>query len=419
VTLNRAVFTVRLPAFGTNSFRAQYDATITNAVAFSNVATVEVKAVPGQLIIDQFRQSGVGGPADQYVGLRNNTDVQMNLAGVRIQAPGGLSVTLPPTVRPLPGGARYLVAAANYQLPNIQADLVVPTLGQGGLRLVAPDATNTVLDAAGSTPGFSDGTPLPAFTSPPLVPNAWIRLQVGGRSQETFDNAADFRLVATVPGPIGGVPSALGSPSPQNSLGAYPQNTAMQSTLLDPDVAASAPPNREFVWGVGGTHGRLVIRRIITNRSSSPITQARIRITSLSQVNGAPPPGGAPVPPVKADLRVVNPTAATSNVTLSNGSTVLVYNLSLDAPATDPPGGGLGTTLTFPFLLGGLAPGASINVALTFAVDTPGSFWLAYDVDAIGGGVTPTVAGSAKAAKVNRQRSAESRRLSEITGKLS
>ncbi|GAB3957045.1 hypothetical protein GCM10027614_71290 [Micromonospora vulcania] len=144
----------------------------------------------------------------------------------------------------MPPRRGFLVAAAEYSLTNIQPDFIVPSLGQGGLRLVAPDSAHTVTDAASSTPDFAEGTPLPAFTSPPFVHHAWNRLKVAGRPQDTANNAADFRLVSTVRGPINGVPSALGSPSPQNSLGTYQQNAAMQSTLLDPNVSRSVAPNR-------------------------------------------------------------------------------------------------------------------------------------------------------------------------------
>ncbi|MER5454858.1 fibronectin type III domain-containing protein [Micromonospora sp. NPDC002389] len=423
LALNRSSFDLQLPAFGFNQFRAQYDGVNPNADAVSNTVEIEVSAVPGQLLIEQFAQSGIGGLTDQYVSVTNTTALDLPIAGWRIEAPGGVVVPVPGSARPLPPRRGFLVAATGYSLTNIQPDLVVPTLGQGGLRLIAPDTANTRVDAAGSTVGFSEGTPLPAFGSPPFVPHAWNRLTVGGKPQDTVNNTADFRLVATVLGPINGVPSALGTPSPQNSLGTYQQNTAMQSTLLDPGVAQSAVPNRVRTAGSPGT---LVIRRTITNRSSVPITQARVRITSLSQENGAPLPGG-PSPAVHSHLRLVNPANPTSSITVSNGQTLLVRNLSMDPPASNPPGGGLATTLTIPFDLGGLRPGGQVHIALTFAIDTPGTFWLAYDIDALGLGDTPNSASNAKQAKATKatsakqraldaRRLAESKKLSVVTG---
>ncbi|MEU7752721.1 fibronectin type III domain-containing protein [Micromonospora sp. NPDC049171] len=406
LALNVASFDVQVPAFGHNQFRAQYDGTGPLGEAVSNEVAIEVSALPRQVVIDQFAQSGISGLADQFVSVVNSTAINLPIAGFKVEAPGGVSVTIPGSARPLAPRRGFLIAAADYSLFNIQADLVVPSLGQGGLRLVAPDAASTVTDRAGSTPGFSEGPPLPAFNAPPFVPHAWNRLRVAGNLQDTANNQADFRLVATVLGPINGVPSTLGSPSPQNTLGTYQQNASIQSTLFDPNVAVSAVPNRVR------TGNSLVIRRTLTNRSSAAITQARVRITSLSAANGAPYPGG-PSPAVHSNLRLVNPANPTTSITISDGRTLLVRNLHMDSPATSPPGGGLGTTLTIPFDLGGLAPGASVHIALTFAVDTPGSWWVAYDVDAIGGGVVPTVAPSAKATKTAKQREADAKRLKE------
>ncbi|MBW4701638.1 fibronectin type III domain-containing protein [Micromonospora sp. RL09-050-HVF-A] len=424
VALNRASFDLQMPAFGLNQFRVQYDGVDPNAEVVSNSVTVEVSALREQLEINQFAQSGLTGLADQYVTVTNTTALDLPIAGFRIEAPGGVVVVVPGSARPLPPRRGFLVVGPTYSLPNIQPDLVVSGLGQGGLRLVAPDTAHTVTDAAGSTPGFVEGTPLPTFGSPPFVNHAWVRLSLGGKPQDTNDNAADFRLVATVLGPINGVPSALGTPSPQNSLGTYQQNTAMQSTLLDPGVAQGVAPNRVRVNGSPGT---LIIRRTLTNRSSAPITQARVRITALSQENGAPLPGGSS-PAIHSNMRLVNPVNPTSSITISTGQTLLVRNLSMDAPATSPPGGGLATTLTVPFDLGGLRPGGQVHIALTFAVDTPGTFWIAYDIDALGTGDTPTIAGAGKAAKkakaatsarqraLDARRLAESKKLSLITG---
>ncbi|WP_328347825.1 fibronectin type III domain-containing protein [Micromonospora sp. NBC_00421] len=424
VALNRSEFDLKLPAFGLNAFRVQYDGVSPLAEAVSNEVAIEVSAVPGQVLINQFAQSGINGLKDQFVSVINTTSLDLPIAGFRIEYPGGGTVLVPGSARALPPRHAFLFTSPGYSLFNIQPDLVVSGLGQGGLRLLAPDSAHTVVDAAGSTVGYAEGTPLPAFGSPPFVPHAWNRLGVAGVPQDTNDNVADFRLVATVFGPINGVPSALGTPSPQNSLGTYQQNAAVQSTLLDPVVAQGSPPNRVRV---DGTPGSLIIRRTLTNRSSAPITQARIRITSLSQENGAPLPG-ASSPAVHSHMRVVNPVNATSSITISTGQTLLVRNLSMDAPATSPPGGGLGTTLTIPLDLGGLRPGGEVHIALSFAVDTPGTFWIAYDVDALGGGAVPTVAGSGKTAKkataaksakqraLDARRLAESKKLSLITG---
>lgn len=411
VVFNRAEFEVQLPAFGTNRLRVQYDSSNTNAVVFSNTVTVEVSALAGQVLIEQFRQSGIAGLRDEYVTLYNNTPIPVQLARIRVEAPGGISITIPDTVLPINPGVVFLIAAPDYSLPGTAADLVVPDLGRDGLRVIAPDAGSTVLDAAGSTPGYATGTPLPAFTSPPLVRNAWVRLIVGGKPRDTRNNVADFRLVATVSGPINGVPSALGTPSPRNREGGIQRNTVLQTTLLDQGVGAGELPNRQYTPGVGGDPGTLVIRRTLTNRGSAPIFDAQLRITSLSQPNGAPPPG-RPAPPSPGSLRLVNPLIPSSLITVSDGRTLLVNHLTMDFPAEDPPGGGLSTTLRLPVALNGLPVGGTIHFALTFEVDAPGTFWGSWDVEVVGGGVAPTGATA-------RKRASQSERVRQFSGTLS
>jgi hypothetical protein len=58
-----------------------------------------------------------------------------------------------------------------------------------------------------------------------------------------------------------------------------------------------------------------------------------------------------------------------------------VQNLSVAAPAAGQ--GGLDTTLAIPLPDGGLAPGASVSFALSFAVFRHGPYWYGYDIDAI------------------------------------
>jgi hypothetical protein len=155
------------------------------------------------------------------------------------------------------------------------------------------------------------------------------------------------------------------------------------STLLDPGTAAARSPNRVVV---AGTPRHLVIRRTITNNTGATITAARVRVSALSERFGAAEPGVSTRPTTVAQLRAINPAAPTESVILSGGGSVLVQNLSVDAPSTGT-GGGVNSTFTVPLPSDGLAPGASVNVAFTFAVDTGGTFWFGYDIDATTGAV--------------------------------
>jgi hypothetical protein len=152
----------------------------------------------------------------------------------------------------------------------------------------------------------------------------------------------------------------------------------MQSVLLDSSATNALSPNRTYTRATG----TLVIRRTITNSSGSTITAAKVRVTALSEADGAPLLGVAQQPTRRANLRVVNPGTASSVVAVAGRGDVTVQNLSVDSPIVAASGGGLNSTLTVPLPLGGLPPGSSVDVAFTFQVDTGGTFWFGYDVDA-------------------------------------
>lgn len=143
-------------------------------------------------------------------------------------------------------------------------------------------------------------------------------------------------------------------------------------------MAQSLPPNWAYTAGNPGT---LTVRRTITNTTGAAVTTMRVRITSLSEVNGAPQPGVPTQPALPAQLRIVEPATTTSTVTVG-GAPVIVLNLSPDGPSAPTPGGGLNTTLTVPLGPSGLANGTSVAVAFTFAVDGGKTFWFGYTVEA-------------------------------------
>jgi len=160
---------------------------------------------------------------------------------------------------------------------------------------------------------------------------------------------------------------------------------------------------------VPGTPGTLTIRRTITNTSTSVVTAARVRVTALSEANGeAKPPGAVTTPARRANLRVVNPAQATTQITVG-GTPVTVQKLSVDPPVTANPGGGLNTRLTVPLPSGGLDPGASVSVAFTFQYDTRGTYWFGYDVDALGGAAVLNRAGQLSQSKHQLSASTEKR----------
>ena len=382
-----AALTVDLPAFNANTVTAAYSGDATYAGVTSAPAGVQVDAYSGEVLIDEFRLSGPNGAADQYAELYN-AGSPVSLAGFTLAASSGASVTVPVTAPVLPTGGAYLITGGGYSLSAVAAsDLSAASLGSDGLEVTAPDGPGTVTDATGSAAGYHSGSPLQALTGTPADQYAWVRLEARGVPVNTGNNVKDFHLASTAGGLVGGVQSALGSPSPRDSGSPGQANGVLQSTLLDPAKAATAVPNFAYVPGVAGAPGLLTVRRTITNSTGSTITKAQLRITSLSELNGAPEPGVTTQPTAPAQLRVINPATATSTFTIGSAA-VTVQNLSVDSPASYNPatpstgGGGLNTTLTVPLPGGSLVPGASVSIAFSFAVDGHGSYWFGYDVDA-------------------------------------
>ena len=81
-------------------------------------------------------------------------------------------------------------------------------------------------------------------------------------------------------------------------------------------------------------------------------------------------------------------------------SGVTVQNLSVDPPASYNPaspgtGGGGQHHDDNPARPAGLAPGASVSIALSFAVDGHGTYWFGYDVDATSISNAPLLPGPA------------------------
>ena len=391
-------------------------------IAAAPASAVSVPAYRGEVLISEFRFSGPSGPGDQYVELYN-AGAPLSLAGFKLSASSAgsqcrfvtgprcrSSVTIPANAPVLPTAGSYLITAQGYSLGAVHpSDLSVLSIGSQGLRLTAPDGT--LIDAvgfAGARPGFYSGTPLGASGASPFANQAWVRLDLNGVPSDTRNNATDFHLVTTTAGMIAGsrcltwvgpVCPALGTPSPGDTGTADQDNRYLRSALLDPAQPQSGAPNLEYVPGNQFVPGRLTIRRTITNSSAVTIRTAEVHITSLSELNGAPEPGAITQPLNPAQLRLINPRTRTSHFAITGGQVIRVENLSMDPPAMAIPGGGLNTRLQIPLPRGGLAPGASVSISLTFGVDVEGFYWFGYNVDALATTASPIILhGSPRAA---------------------
>ena len=390
-----ATLSVALPAFGANAVTASYGGDGTFGTATSSTS-VEIHAYTGEVIVREFRTSGPAGDKDGYVELYN-TGVTIPLAGFTVTTTAG-TATVSSSAGTLGTGRSYLLAASNYSLGGVAVrDQSTATLGDAGVQITAPDTAGTRTDAVGPGGSYHLGTGLGSMSGSPTNEYAWVRRESGLTPVNSGSNAADFKLVSTTGGTVGGVQSTLGSPAPIGSTTAYQQDTVLRSSLLDPSKSGAAGPN--FSW-VPAT-GLLTVRRTITNTSGLPITGAEIRIVALSEANGLPRAGGQPSNP--AALRLVDPLTPTSVFTVG-GLPVVVQNLSVNSPATAAAGGGLNTTLS---LNGGLAVGATVSIAVTFKVDQRGVWWFIYDVDATAGSGGPALIHSVPARSTVGRRSGD------------
>ena len=379
-----AAAAVSLAQFGAHVMVATYGGDLTHGAAGPATATVEVAATPGSLLVSEFRLSGPAGTGDDYVELTNVSPNPLPLAGFQLTTSSGAVSTLPAGSPTLPSGRSFLVTGPGFSLGTVAHSDYAPgaDLGAGGIAVLAPDTAKTVTDSVGpNIAGYHLGTPLPAFTGEPTEQYGWVRTQSAGLLKNSLSNGADFALVSATGGTVGGVQSMLGSASPTGLTDSWKHSAVLRSSLLDPSAAVGASPNRVVVKVKPGTPGMLTVRRVITNTTGGTVTAMKTRITAISEANGLG--RGAAESGPTAFLRVINPVAATSDFTVT-GAPVTVQNLGVDPPVGASTGGGLNTTLAVPLPVGGLAPGATVAVAFTFAADTPGSFWFGYDVEALG-----------------------------------
>ncbi|QUQ63861.1 lamin tail domain-containing protein [Kutzneria sp. CA-103260] len=193
------------------SFTALVTAGI-SALSLVTGATVASAApqstAPAQLsctvVIDQFATHGPLGQNDQYVQVKNISQVQQDLSNFAIDASIGQSrvltlATIPWGTVLQPGGV-YLVANAQYSGPapdQYWSGITLPD--QVGVGLMRPPTAPVDGAATYANSPFVEGTP--AAPQPPgLQPLALMRLTNSG------DNAVDFQLRDRTPGRPGPVP---------------------------------------------------------------------------------------------------------------------------------------------------------------------------------------------------------------------
>ena len=416
-------------ALGDNG--AQYRAIVTNPFGStpSNPATLTVTtgtpSGAGVILISEYRLDGPGGLTDEFVEIYNNTDLPVTVstadgsagwALVRGRDASGLtafdSYHVIPAGTIIPARGHYLMRGAQYSLADYggtgaaagDAAAALDLGGDGspflGIALFRSSTNFTLaerLDAAGcptiSHPLLVEGAGAGpcanvGTVAQPAANYSLVRKLDGGTPQDTNDNAADFRLVAVTsplaaPATGGTLPSALGAPGPENLASPLPR-AQIKASLLDPQSASSAAPNRTrdttphvCNGGTGPsncTFGTLSIRRKFTNSTGAAVTRLRFRILQVTTL-GALAPG-------EADLR-----ALTSGDVSIVGVTGTVRGTTLEEPPAQALGGGFNSSLSSGTvsLATPLAAGNSINVQFVLGVQQTGNFRFFINVEALPG----------------------------------
>jgi hypothetical protein len=399
-------------------------------------AKVAAPAGSGELLISEFRLSGPGGAADEFVEIYNNSDTPHTVAavdgaGYALAASDGTVRFTIPNGTVIPARGHYLgVNSGGYSLGNYPAGVATTATGDAtytldiplnaGIALfntgtVANFSTSTRIDATGSTTEantlYKEGTGYPAISTS-ATDHSFNRDQCGkggsvttlggcpqaGFPKDTNNNASDFVFQDTQGTPIG-AGQRLGAPGPENLSSPVLRNAQMGAFLLDATTGSSSAPNRfrDFTPGpaVTSTNGMLAIRRRFVNNTGSAVTRLRFRIIDISTFPAATTSPGF------ADLRAIT----SSDVVISNimdsstcgavqtppatppvaPCTVTTHGTTLEETTVgvqQPNGGGINSSLSVT-LPGPLAPGASVNVQFVLGVQSGGTFKFFVNIEAL------------------------------------
>ncbi|MGH9939745.1 MAG: hypothetical protein ACREAM_26190 [Blastocatellia bacterium] len=317
----------------------------------------------------------------------NNTDAPLGANGRQIgfidangAAAFGVSLTTNGTIPPR---GYYLVAGPDYSLTGSAApDQAAPALPLNGLAGVGVfngpvnNAADRLDSAAFSSVAsnaafgyFREGAGLPPIGNA-VIEHSFMRKQTNGAPQDTDNNLNDFVLLSPGGGGINGVQAVLGAPGPQSLTSPMERNATMPSLMMNPNVSASSPPNRErnTTPVPNGAQGTLAIRRTFTNNTGAPVKKLRFRVIDITNKPSGP----------EAELRVLS-----SVDVMINGQPV--RGTTLEQPTAQPNGGGVNSTLAGGVitLSNPLPSGASVNVQFLLGVQRGGSFRFFVNVEAL------------------------------------
>jgi subtilisin-like proprotein convertase family protein len=357
-------------------------------------ASVATAAVPGALLITQFRLSGPNGPNDEFIEIVNTQAFTMAVAGFAIVSSDGVVRCVIPAATTLPAGGFFLcVNSLGYSLSSYPAGSGATATGNATYASDIPDNMGIALfdnsvgnyalpnrfDAVGSTSEthalYKEGAGYPPVTAPGLQYALLRRITYAGARKLVDANAneIDFIFVDTA-ATNAGFGQLLGAPSPHNS--SSPRfATGPDLVRIDQCRHADQPPNlvRDHTSdpAANATFGTVDIRRTFTNTlvGGGPITRLRFRIIDITAF---PSSGVADLRATSSSDVVATVDRAPCGVETSDG---LVRGTTLEQPPNQPNGGGFNSTLSVDSITAAtpLAFGASVDVRLVFGIQQTGS----------------------------------------------
>ncbi len=378
--------------------------TIGGGVAVRGIAVVPT-AVPGDLLISEFRLLGPGGTTDEFVEIYNPSTLPLRVAtfdgssGFGLAASDGVVRFTIPNGAVIPGRGHYLgVNSGGYSLATYPAGNGTTATGDATYTTDIPDNAGIALfntstpanfnalnrlDAVGSTAEpnglYKEGSGYPALTG--VDPEySFFRNLRSGLPQDTNNNFAAPETAGATPqndfvfanrGSLSPAGPRLGAQGPENLSSPIQRNSTIKASLVAPCVANSADPNR--VRNGSGNSGSLELRRKFTNNTGVAVTRLRFRIVDVTTF---PAPGGT------ADLRAITSTSAAVS-SPCGGGTITLQGLTLETPPA--PDGGFNSSLSAGTvtLAAPLVPGASIDVNFVLQIFQAGTFRFFVNVEAL------------------------------------
>lgn len=379
-------------------------------------------ATAGQLVISEFRVRGANGLNDEFIEIANvsgadHTVAALSGTGYGIAASDGVTRCSIPNGTVIPNRGHYLcVNSIGYSLASYPAGNGTTATGDATYTTDIADNAGIAIfnnntggasyslanriDAVGSTSEvntlYKEGSGYPTLV-PFSINYSFYRdncgkggsittfgaCPTGGQLKDTNNNAADFVFVDTN-GTSAGAGQRLGAPGPENLSSPIERNASFAVNVLDVCVAPASPPNRvrDFTSDPpnNSTFGTLDVRRTVVNNTGGNVTRLRFRVVDLTTF---PAPSGI------ADLRPRSSSAVVVTVDRppcgSGTSNVTVQGTTLEQPASQPNGGGFGSSMSAGVvtLATPIANGGSIDVRFLLGIQQTGSFKFFINVEAL------------------------------------